>query len=583
VSLYQIESIPFSVPGSYLTIGKQRDPLRVPVGAGGPRLVYRTCSSQAVSYRDTTFWAREFFEIALLRNGVEVPYHWAEHPERLDLLAEGGGRASFTFMDLDTLLFETEGVQLRLLASKPMSTTFSHRPGAANIVDGFARCHHLFSAPEGGDVCVAIPPGDLGHTHRSGIPYQVDFNGTAGAIRLSRYEQHFDDSLPGFETAAGDWLTRWQAWLEKIPAVPAAYREAAEQAWYLLWSSEVAPAGKLTRPTVLMSKYWMNSIWSWDNCFNALSIARANPELAWGQLLLFFEHLDPGGIAPDQINDLYEHYCFTKPPIQGWTIMKLVDKLGAQASRPYIEQLYAPMTRLTEWWYRMRDFDGDGVCQYHHGNDSGWDNSTAFDHGYPTESPDLSAHLALQCEGLAEMAELLGRLDEAEHWRQRAKKQVQDLLAHSLRDGRFVSLRDGSHDSQASLSLLNYIPLELGRRLPEKVRANLTADLQPGGLWLTDHGLATEVPSSPKYEPAGYWRGPIWGPSTYQIVDGLIDAGEIALARTIAQRFCDMCVHSPGFWENYDALTGLGLDCPGYTWTAAAFLLMAEWLWEVSI
>jgi len=70
----------------------------------------------------------------------------------------------------------------------------------------------------------------------------------------------------------------------------------------------------------------------------------------------------------------------------------------------------------------------------------------------------------------------------------------------------------------------------------------------------------------------------LWGASTYIIFDGLVSLGEIRLARMIAQRFCDMCIQTNGFWENYNALTGKGLRCPGYTWTAAVFLLLAEWL-----
>jgi glycogen debranching enzyme len=322
----------------------------------------------------------------------------------------------------------------------------------------------------------------------------------------------------------------------------------------------------------------MNSIWSWDNCFSALAVARANPQLAWDQLLLFFEHLDPHGIAPDQINDLYQHYSFTKPPIQGWTIVKLVAQLGLTQSLPYLSQLYEPMCRLTDWWYTMRDFDGDGVCQYHHGNDSGWDNATAFDQGYPTEAADLSAHLVLQCEGLAFMADALGKPLDAQRWRARAEKQLADLVRHGGNGSRFISPLDGRHDAPECQSLLNTIPMELGHRLPPDVRRALIADLQPGGAFLTDYGLATESPASQKYEANGYWRGPIWAPSTYQIFDGLVDAGETALARTVAERFCDMCVRAPGFWENYDALTGEGLCCPGYSWTAAVFLLLAEWL-----
>jgi hypothetical protein len=41
---YDINVLPFSMPGSYLTIGQNRD--------GGARLVYRTCSHKPISYRN---------------------------------------------------------------------------------------------------------------------------------------------------------------------------------------------------------------------------------------------------------------------------------------------------------------------------------------------------------------------------------------------------------------------------------------------------------------------------------------------------------------------------------------------------
>ena len=48
---------------------------------------------------------------------------------------------------------------------------------------------------------------------------------------------------------------------------------AAELAAYVLWSATVRPAGFLTDPAVLMSKHWMDKVWSWDHCFNALALA----------------------------------------------------------------------------------------------------------------------------------------------------------------------------------------------------------------------------------------------------------------------------------------------------------------------
>jgi putative isomerase len=141
---------------------------------------------------------------------------------------------------------------------------------------------------------------------------------------------------------------------------------------------------------------------------------------------------------------------------------------------------------------------------------------------------------------------------------------------------------NGTSEAEPSLSLINYIPIILGKRLPKNICKAIIKDLQPGGPFLTEYGLATEPPSSIKYMSDGYWRGPIWAASTYLIFRGLLDCGEDALAKLIAERFCDLCQQEPGFWENYDALTGKGLRCPGYSWTASIFLLLAEWLESIA-
>ena len=56
---------------------------------------------------------------------------------------------------------------------------------------------------------------------------------------------------------------------------------------------------------------------------------------------------------------------------------------------------------------------------------------------------------------------------------------------------------------------------------------------------------------------------------------GLRRCGEREFARDMARRFADMACRS-GFAENFDALTGEGLRDRAYTWTASAFLAMAE-------
>ena len=93
--------------------------------------------------------------------------------------------------------------------------------------------------------------------------------------------------------------------------------------------------------------------------------------------------------------------------------------------------------------------------------------------------------------------------------------------------------------------------------------------------FLTPYGLATEAVGSPYYEPDGYWRGPIWAPSTLLLTEGLERCGEYDLASEIAKRYCDMAAAS-GFAENFDALTGEGLRDKAYTWTSSVFLTLMD-------
>ena len=95
-----------------------------------------------------------------------------------------------------------------------------------------------------------------------------------------------------------------------------------------------------------------------------------------------------------------------------------------------------------------------------------------------------------------------------------------------------------------------------------------------GGL-LTAHGVASESPQSAAYEPDGYWRGPIWAPTTYLVIEGLRACGRSDLAEAAATGFLDT-VRRGGFAENFEATTGLPLRDRGYSWSASVFLILAR-------
>ncbi|MDD6209176.1 MAG: trehalase family glycosidase, partial [Bacteroidales bacterium] len=363
-----------------------------------------------------------------------------------------------------------------------------------------------------------------------------------------------------------------------MPLVPGKYKKAAESAWWINHSCTVAPEGEISRRTILMSKNWMNQVWAWDNCFNTLAMAKADKKLAFDQMRIFFDKQTADGMFPDSISSMATRYGHVKPPIYGWTMLQLMQILPEEELLPFIPEAYNAISRQTLWWYENRDPDSNGMCEYLHGNDSGWDNGSLFDQGYPTEGADLAAHLVLQCEALSKMAALSGKGAEAEIWSKKSASQLERLLTRNVHNFRFFSPLRGKTNAKDTKCLLNYVPLELGHRIPSEIWDTMINDLKKEGIFLTANGLATQAISTPEYRPDGYWRGPVWAPSTYLIFTGLVDRNETTLAKTIAERFCDMCAKDEAMWENYDALTGKGLQCPAYTWTSSVFLLLAEWL-----
>src|SRR5207253_1490918 len=123
---------------------------------------------------------------------------------------------------------------------------------------------------------------------------------------------------------------------------------------------------------------------------------------------------------------------FTKPPIHGWTLMRMLDR--GMLDDDGLREAYGPLSAWTEWWLSSRVAPGGRLPHYFHGNDSGWDNSTVFAAGVPLESPDLAAFLVLQAEALSRVATALGDADGERRW---------SLVASGLLEALLEDLWDG--------------------------------------------------------------------------------------------------------------------------------------------
>ncbi|MEJ2858555.1 MULTISPECIES: amylo-alpha-1,6-glucosidase [unclassified Saccharothrix] len=345
---------------------------------------------------------------------------------------------------------------------------------------------------------------------------------------------------------------------------------AAELACYVLWSAVVDPAGFIGRPAVLMSKHWMDKVWSWDHCFTALALAAGEPRLAWDQLQVVFDHQTAEGALPDSITHAEVLYNFVKPPVHGWAVARLRERLPGGLPRSELAVLYHRLAAWTRFWLDHRRAPGEPLPHYEHGNDSGWDNSTVFHGSGAVQSADLSAFLVLQMRELARLAWEGGDAVAATRWTREAAT-LQSELMRVLWNGSAFTSRAVDGAPRTTASLLDLMPVVLGDQLPSAVRGVVAAGV---ARHLTPVGLSTELPDSPAYEADGYWRGPVWAPATVLVEDGLRRGGAVELADDVSARFRALCEKS-GFAENFDALTGQGLRDRAYTWTAAAYLLLA--------
>jgi putative isomerase len=570
---FGISKAPFSRYGSYMAFSHVRQSEGLPEG------VYLRNLHGGVN-------RREVFRLEVLQGQNPVAFQELATPTSLRLKANRG-EVELIFAEPSVIRFRSKNVGLRLTMVPP-SRTFAFALTYDNAlavdathweVNNFSQQMKYMLTGLRGKLAVDAPWHLIESEHvvadflpdsQAGI--------SEGAIEEFRSVWQPRDYSEDFDDVAERLRGEYRQWLAKMPAVPESFAEAGELAAYVDWASVVAPEGFLTRPTMFMSKNWMTNIWSWDHCFNAMALTYGNPQLAWDQLMVIMDSQDPNGAFPDIVNDRGRIWNFSKPPVHGWTLrwmMKHTDFINLQR----LAEVYSPMSRWTDWYFKYRDYDGDGIPQYNHGNDSGWDNATVFRGGPPVESPDLSAFLVVQMDVLADLARRLGKENEAREWSRRADDLLSRLLAHSWREDHFVAPLSGSHKVVDSQSLLLYLPILLGERLPELVRSKLIDGVKAEGRLLTPYGLATEELRSPHYESDGYWLGPIWAPSTLIIADGLEAAGEKTLARDLKLRFCRLVAKS-GMAENFDARTGAGLRDPAYTWTSSVFLIVAHELLE---
>lgn len=359
-----------------------------------------------------------------------------------------------------------------------------------------------------------------------------------------------------------------------------------------------SPAGDLTFSGLFPSWASFQGFWAWDSWKQASALVLFTPELAKDQVRAMFAFQDAKGMIPDVVyrDKRNNNLKNSKPPLAAWAVWRI---FSATQDRGFLEEMYPKLVSYHHWWYKFRDHDGDGLCEY--GAEvsfptaakweSGMDNAARFDSAkliadgqgawvFDQESVDLNSYLYVEKRYMARIAAAIGRKLEAEQWNREADA-LKKKIAHKMFDsetGYFYDARLLTGELVKTQGPEGWIPLWAGVASPEQAADVLRSILNPAKFG-TSFPLPSLSADDPRFAPErGYWRGPVWLDQAYFAVVGMRSYGfkkeADALERTLLKR-TGANEYGISLRENYNPLTGNGQDAMDFGWSAASVLMLA--------
>ena len=199
----------------------------------------------------------------------------------------------------------------------------------------------------------------------------------------------------------------------------------------------------------------------------------------------------------------------------------------------------------------------------------GYDDAWSFDQ----ESVDLNAYLALECKLLKKFATIIGIEFDGPDYSNQVSDYFFDTENKFFFDRR---ISDGSFVTDFGCEA--YTPLWTGVAKPEQVELMMPT-LLDSTKFSTYIPFPTVAADNPKYNPKGYWRGPIWLDQTYFAIKGLRNYGYSELADNytiqVFERLKGLKEDAP-IHENYGTHTGELLKAPHFSWSSSHLLMMYD-------
>lgn len=388
---------------------------------------------------------------------------------------------------------------------------------------------------------------------------------------------------------------RWNEYLTKVLRhdMNPDYDRIAVKAMTTLMSNWRTRRGGLLHEGIIPSHAvgYFIGFWAWDSWRFSAALAKINPELAKNNIRAMFDYQQPDGMIIDCIyTDPSENNARdSKPPLISWAVNEIFTQNNDTA---FVKEMYPQLLSYYKWWYNKRDHDANGMCEYGSTDgtleaaawESGMDNAIRFDDAtmlknnpyddawsMNQESIDLNSYLAYEARLLKNFSNIIDvEFDSVDY---------SDQVAENFFDNEhnfFFDKRLSDNSFIREYGCEAYTPLWTQVATPEQVEKMIPI-LTDTTKFSTYIPFPTIAADNPKYNPKGYWRGPIWLDQTYFAIKGLRNYGYHKLADEYTLQVfdrlqglkCDAPIH-----ENYGTHTGERLKAPHFSWSASHLIML---------
>ena len=356
-------------------------------------------------------------------------------------------------------------------------------------------------------------------------------------------------------------------------------------AWNLIYEPKhdrvVSTVGRLWN-----EEYGGYCLFGWDNFFLAYMTGLSNRELAYANVV---EHLhgktDAGFIPNDNRGNGSKSFDRSQPPVGGIMVKEIYKRFP---EKWFLQATFDDLLGWNRWW--LRDRINEGLLSYGSspadnpfnepvfgtrvaaGYESGMDDSPMYV-GVPfnkdkktleLQDVGLNSLYIADCYALAEMAGIIGRLDEQYELLERAEEfshRLQDIWDPDL--GAFLNYRTDVDTSSSRVSPTMFYPLLAGvgdKDQMDRIVGYFYDTNKFYGEWI----LPSTTRDDPLFLDQKYWRGAIWPPLNFLTYLSLRKSGYYGASSELSERSLELIMtewNNKGYVsENYSSITGTGDD-----------------------